>query len=190
MHHASSAVLRPRRSCCSYMCWCGPGVVFWRKRPGSRRGKVVRIDGKQIYVQHNRRKYSCHESCFKPFVDPTRLIATSESSSVPTYPFKINARAFGDDTFDPYFKSIILSRPLQKITAIPNGTSQNHKKWRNILTWGFCLPWNQNLYPREPKIHRYTWFRDEKDRENDKPKLCACICLQVNLDWDFDSIIA
>ena len=126
--HSSSAAV-------TYVDVCQE-ILSRRKESVSIRGKVILINEKQVYIEHNGSIFSCHESCSRPYVNKIMPIAPTPSLVAPKNPINTNARADHGDSMDPFSFQYITPNPsLMKNTDTQNEISQTNRNEYILWHW-------------------------------------------------------
>jgi len=173
----------------------GQAVWFHRDRQGWLRGSVHSLDGKTVYVRHNGRLFSSHESRTKPYVS-RRPPPSPASPALPifasTTPIRTHTLALPAPSQLPAHSRVFLT-----LSTDPN--SPSHPRWDaakatelavfNAIDCNTSLPSSGD--PADKQISHYLWRVTHKaNRGNGKPTERARFCVARNRDWNKNNTVA
>jgi len=173
----------------------GKAVWFHRDRQGWLRGTVHSPDGKTVYVRHNRRLFSSHESRTKPYVSrrpPPSPASPAQPVSTSASPIRTHTPAPPAPAQVPAHSRVFLTSPADP--ASPSTPRWNAAKATelavfNAIACTTSLP-SSNV-PADKQIFHYLWRVTHKaNRGNGKLAERARFCVAGNRDWNKNTTVA
>jgi len=173
----------------------GQAVWFHRDRQGWLRGTGHSLDGKTVYVRHNGRLFSSHESSTKPFVS-RRPPPSPAPSARPTYASPAPIRTH--TTAPPAPASLPAHSRVYHAPA-SDPVSPSHPRWDSAKATELAVfnaidcqtSMTSSLVPVDKQIFHYLWRVTHKDDHgNGKPAERARFCVTGNRDWHKATTVA
>ena len=173
----------------------GQAVWFHRDRQGWLRGTVHSLDGKTVYVRHNGRLFSSHESRTKPFVSrrpPPSPAPPARPSSASPAPIRTHTPA-------PPAPASLPAHSRVYLAPASNPASPSHPRWDSAKATELAVfdaidcktSMPSSLVPADKQIFHYLWRVTHKDnRGNGKPAERARFCVAGNRDWHKATTVA